>query len=260
MRKFPILILLLLIFASASSAQSKYTIDNFDLNLVQVKPEPTPTPKPVIVKNEKGKKGKAEKQHPQQQQPAMMMALKKELDGYTTGNSQVDTYIVESAKKYNLDPVLIYATMHQESSFKPRALSYKGASGLMQLMPATAVRLGVKNIWDPKQNIEGGAKYLRMLLDMFNGDVSLALAGYNAGEGAVIKYGYTIPPYNETQEYVRRITKRYEMMRNPQYALTAKQMTAKQATAAQKTVPLALYERDVTVVKLPDGRTMLMSQ
>lgn len=260
MRKFPILILLLLIFASVSLAQSKYTIDNFDLNLVQVKPEPTPTPKPVVVKNEKGKKGKTEQQHPQQQQqPAMLMALKKELDGYTTGNSQVDTYIVESAKKYNLDPVLIYATMHQESSFNQKAISYKGARGLMQLMPATAVRLGVTNIFDPKQNIEGGAKYLRMLLDMFNQDVSLALAGYNAGEGAVIKYGYTIPPYSETQEYVRRITKRYEMMRNPQYALTAQQMTLKQATT-QKTVPLALYERDITVVKLPDGRTMLVSQ
>jgi soluble lytic murein transglycosylase-like protein len=261
MKKFLILILLLLIFAPASSAQSRYTIDNFDLNLVQVKPEPTPTPKPVVAKDEKGKKGKkAEQQHPQQQQPAMLMALKKELDGYTTGNSQIDTYIVESARKYNLDPVLIYATMHQESSFNQKAISPKGARGLMQLMPATAVRLGVTNIFDPKQNIEGGAKYLRMLLDMFNGDVRLALAGYNAGEGAVIKYGYTIPPYNETQEYVRRITKRYEMMRNPQYALTAKQMTAKQATAAQKIVPLALYERDVTVVKLPDGRTMLVSQ
>jgi soluble lytic murein transglycosylase-like protein len=188
------------------------------------------------------------------------MALSKELDGYTTGNPQVDAYIVESAKRHNLDPVLIYATMHQESSFKPRALSPKGASGLMQLMPGTAVRMGVKNIWDPKQNIEGGAKYLRLLMDMFNNDVALALAGYNAGEGAVMKYGNTIPPYNETQEYVRRITMRYSMMRDPKSALNAKMMTLKQAEAAQKKVPLALYEPKVAVVKLPDGSLQLLSQ
>lgn len=258
MRKLPFLILIVLIFTLTASAQSNVVIDNFALNLVEVKPEPTPTPLPIPVKKEKGKKAKkAELPLPQ---PSMLMALNKELDGYTTGNSQVDGYIVESAKRYNLDPVLIYATMHQESSFKPRALSHKGASGLMQLMPGTAARMGVKSIWDPKQNIEGGAKYMRLLLDMFNGDVKLALAGYNAGEGAVIKYGYTIPPYNETQEYVRRITKRYEMMRNPQYALNAKQVTLKQANTEQKIVPLALYERDISIVKLPDGRTMLVSQ
>ena len=79
----------------------------------------------------------------------------------------------------------------------------------MQLMPGTARRLGVTNIYDPKQNIEGGVKYMRILLDMFDQDVNLALAGYNAGEGAVIKYDYQIPPYNETQEYVRRISSRY---------------------------------------------------
>lgn len=257
MKKLALLILLVSIFALSASAQSNVVIDNFSLNIVQVKPSPTPTPVPVV-KKEKGKKGKKAEQPPIQ--PAMLMALKKELDGYTTGNSEIDTYIVDSAKRHNLDPVLIYATMHQESSFKPRALSHKGASGLMQLMPGTAARMGVTKIWDPKQNIEGGAKYLRLLLDMFNGDVKLALAGYNAGEGAVIKYGYSIPPYNETQEYVRRITKRYEMMRDPEYAMRAQQMTLQKATASQKIVPLALYERDVAVIKLPDGRAMLMSQ
>lgn len=255
MKRLFAIIFLILISVFTASAQSSVVIDNFTLNLVNVKPEPTPAPLPVPTK-----KGKKEKKVAEPLQPAMLMALKKELDGYTTGNSEIDTYIVDSAKRHNLDPVLIYATMHQESSFKARALSNKGASGLMQLMPGTAARLGVTKIWDPKQNIEGGAKYLRILLDMFNQDVKLALAGYNAGEGAVIKYGYAIPPYNETQEYVRRITKRYEMMRNPEYAMRAQQMTLQKATSSQKIVPLALYEREVGVIKLPDGRVMLMSQ
>ncbi len=260
MKRFTIGFFLILVFTiSASAQQSGYTLDNFDFNLVQVKVEPTPAPL-VIDKKGKGKGKKALANKPEMSHaPTMVMAVSKELDGYTTGDAKVDSYIVESAKRHNIDPVLIYATMHQESSFKPHAMSYKGARGLMQLMPATAARLGVTNIWDPKQNIEGGAKYLRILMNMFNNDVKLTLAGYNAGEGAVIKYGYTIPPYNETQEYVRRITKRYEMMRNPQYIANAKPMTLKQA-ATQKVVPLALYEKEISVVKLPDGRTMLVSQ
>ncbi len=127
----------------------------------------------------------------------------------TTGNPVFDRYIQESAAKYKVSPNLIWAMMSQESGFKPGARSHKGASGLMQLMPATAQRLGVTNIYDPKQNIEGGTKYMRMLLDMFGGDVSLALAGYNAGEGAVLKYGRKIPPYRETQEYVKKILPKF---------------------------------------------------
>src|SRR6187455_1705323 len=116
--------------------------------------------------------------------------------------------------------------MHQESSFKLRALSYKGASGLMQLMPATARRLGVTNIFDPKQNIDGGVKYMRMLLDMFGGDVNLALAGYNAGEGAVMKYGNSVPPYSETREYVRRITSRYASISDGTFARSYKRVNS----------------------------------
>jgi len=136
------------------------------------------------------------------------------LGAYTTGDSTVDGYIVDSCLKYNIDPLLIYAQMAQESTFKLQATSHKGASGLMQLMPATAARLGVKDIYDPQQNIEGGVKYMRQLLDAFGGDVSLALAGYNAGEGSVMKYGNQIPPYRETQNYVARITTRYEQIKN----------------------------------------------
>src|SRR5690606_38467757 len=135
----------------------------------------------------------------------VIMGTNTTLRGFTTGNELHDKYIVDSSRKYRIDPLLIYAQMHQESSFKLRARSHKGASGLMQLMPATARRFGVTKIYDPKQNIEAGVRYMRWLLDFFDQDVVLALAGYNAGEGAVLKYGRQVPPYRETREYVRRI-------------------------------------------------------
>jgi soluble lytic murein transglycosylase-like protein len=138
------------------------------------------------------------------------------LRGMSTGNVVVDRYLVESSERYRIDPLLIYSQMHQESGFKPQAISHKGARGLMQLMPATARRMGVADINDPQQNIEGGVKYMRLLLDMFAGDLKLALAGYNAGEGAVVRYGYQIPPYRETQDYVRRISARYRAIARPQ--------------------------------------------
>jgi soluble lytic murein transglycosylase-like protein len=132
----------------------------------------------------------------------------------TSGNPVYDEMVMKAAARHGVDPNLIFAVMRQESGFNPRARSYKGASGLMQLMPATARRFGVTNIYDPAQNIEGGVRYLRFLLDMFNGDVELALAGYNAGEGAVIRYGYTVPRYRETQHYVKVISARYGRDRN----------------------------------------------
>jgi soluble lytic murein transglycosylase-like protein len=192
----------------------------------------------------------------------MGMAASRSLDGFTTGNATIDSYIVEAGVRNGVDPVLIYATMHQESSFKQRALSPKGASGLMQLMPGTARRFGVTNIFDPRQNIEGGARYMRFLLDSFDGDVELALAGYNAGEGAVLKYGRRIPPYRETQEYVRRITHRYAVMRDPQTARNARLATPSQVAEVQleRSAPLSIYERAVYAVRLPDGRLQLVSQ
>jgi soluble lytic murein transglycosylase-like protein len=157
--------------------------------------------------------------------------------------------------------LLLYAIMHQESTFKPRAISPKGARGLMQLMPGTASRFGVTNVFDPRQNIEGGARYMRFLLDLFNGDVPLALAGYNAGEGAVIKYG-DIPPYSETREYVRRITRRYGLIRDPLAVRSAGRLTREQIANAQarESAPLSIYERSVFAVRLPDGRLQLLSQ
>jgi soluble lytic murein transglycosylase-like protein len=131
----------------------------------------------------------------------------------TTGDPKLDEMIQQSAQRNGIDPNLIIAVMRQESGFKLRARSYKGAMGLMQLMPATARRFGVVNPYDAAQNIEGGARYLRFLLDTFDGDIKLVLAGYNAGEGAVFKYGNQVPRYRETQNYVRSITARYNSTR-----------------------------------------------
>lgn len=128
---------------------------------------------------------------------------------WSTGNSRVDGLIRQYGKQYGVDPFLIYCTMSQESGFSSNATSPKGAQGLMQLMPGTAARYGVTNPYDAAQSIKGGTRYLKDLLEMFNGRVDLALAGYNAGEGAVMKYGNTIPPYTETRNYVKLILKRY---------------------------------------------------
>ena len=144
------------------------------------------------------------------QKVSLPLAKKTEtIKTYSTGNPQIDRYIADACEKYGVDPLLIVAQMKQESSFNRGATSHKGARGLMQLMPDTARRFGVRNIFNPKQNIDAGVKYMRWLLDKFGGDVDLALAGYNAGEGAVMKYGNQIPPYRETKAYVKRITAHY---------------------------------------------------
>jgi soluble lytic murein transglycosylase-like protein len=124
----------------------------------------------------------------------------------------VHSFIRQAAARHALDPLLLQALIHQESRFNPRATSSAGARGLMQLMPGTASRYGVSNIYDPGQNIAAGSAYLRDLLDQF-GSVSLALAAYNAGEGAVLKYGRRIPPYAETQNYVEVIVRDYRRRR-----------------------------------------------
>ena len=111
-------------------------------------------------------------------------------------------HIQAAAKRYNVPVELICGVILQESGGNPKARSHCGARGLMQLMPATARRFGVKNSYDPAQNIDGGVKYLRFLIDRFKGDLELVCAGYNAGEGNVAKYGNKIPPFRETRNYV----------------------------------------------------------
>jgi hypothetical protein len=116
-----------------------------------------------------------------------------------------DALIREAAKRYRLDAGLIRSVMQAESAFNPMAVSDAGAMGLMQLMPELAAELGVIDPFDPRENIMAGARHLRRLLDLHHGDVRLAVASYNAGEGAVARYG-AVPPFSETQNYVRRIT------------------------------------------------------
>ena len=113
--------------------------------------------------------------------------------------------ITEHARAHGLDPDLVRAVIQVESAFNPRAVSPKGAMGLMQLMPATASEFGVEDPFNPAENIRAGVAYLRILLDRYENRVELALAAYNAGPGAVDKYGERIPPYRETQNYVRKI-------------------------------------------------------
>ena len=132
------------------------------------------------------------------------------------------------SQKYGVPVELICAVMIQESSVKPNAVSHAGAKGLMQLMPGTARRFGVSNSLDPVQNIEGGTKYLRFLLERFKGDVRLALAGYNAGEANVEKYGNKIPPFEETKNYVPSVLA---------YADTIWNMLREPAQVAQVNLP-----------------------
>ena len=117
--------------------------------------------------------------------------------------------IHEKATKYDVDPALVAAVIEQESSFRTRAVSPKGARGLMQLMPRTGRWMGAKNLHDPEQNVDAGVKYLKYLEKQFNGDLKKTVAAYNAGEGTVKRYG-RIPPYNETRTYVKKVMSNYE--------------------------------------------------
>ncbi|MEJ2618914.1 MAG: lytic transglycosylase domain-containing protein [Candidatus Thiodiazotropha sp.] len=135
------------------------------------------------------------------------------LEKLRKNKAKVSPYIDDIAKQLHLHPGLLHAVVRVESAYDPRAVSKKGAQGLMQLMPSTAKRYGVKNSYDPQQNLRGGATYLKDLLRMFEYDIKLALAAYNAGENAVIKYGNQIPPYQETQNYVKKVLNEFEKNR-----------------------------------------------
>jgi hypothetical protein len=274
MKKFPLLCLLALMSVTAAPAlaQSNYRYDNFDVRggvrIETLETTASLPPSNAVKATAKTALSINKSAHstPTLYAPsrssAATMRVSTSLNGFTTGDANVDGFIIESGMRNGVDPVLLYAQMHQESSFKRGAISPKGARGLMQLMPGTAARFGVTNIFDPRQNIEGGARYMRFLLDHFNGDVALALAGYNAGEGAVLKYGRRIPPYRETQDYVRRISERYSRLRDGEMERTARTVTTPQVASLQEETvePAPTYERKVFAVRLPDGRLQLISQ
>ncbi len=121
--------------------------------------------------------------------------------------------ILRAAKRHKLDPDLLKAVIKVESNFNSGAISRKGAIGIMQLMPDTADDYNVSNPFNPKENIDGGTKYLKKLMEMFSGDLELTLAAYNAGENAVIKYGFRVPPYSETIDYVEKVLMHYKNLK-----------------------------------------------
>jgi soluble lytic murein transglycosylase-like protein len=286
MTKFPRAVLFILLASAPALAQNaSYSFDNFDTPRgVRVYTEQAQTRAAAIrsrrparsvlsnttAENQDGRLNTMDSSQLLLQPTAMtydplaaaVSGKESSLRGYSTGSAEVDGYLINSGTRHGVDPLLLYSVMHQESSFKSRAISPKGARGLMQLMPLTAARFGVTNIFDPRQNIEGGARYLRFLLDRFDGNINLALAGYNAGEGAVEKFGWRIPPYSETQEYVRRISRRYGLLRDPNAAIYAPRLTSGQIAKLQskQSAPLTVYERTILTVRLPDGRLQLMSQ
>ena len=153
-------------------------------------------------------------------------------DGYgssaasnSSSRNAYDSYIRASAERNGVDPALMKAMMHTESAFNPNARSPVGAQGLMQLMPATARRFNVSNPWNPADNIEGSAKYIAWLMRRFNNNVEHAVAGYNAGEGNVDKYG-GIPPFKETRNYVQRVMSRYHSLYKNDAGLSGASMSA----------------------------------
>ncbi len=293
MKLFGTIIIAILVFGLPALAQpSGRTFDNFDRTQgVQVYRPPAPPAEPTAKKIKKRVKrngkwvveyvdplvkktgkstrrttvsvtdGLAARENRSTTPKLIMGSPNNGLKGFTTGNIVHDTHIVEASRIYRIDPLLIYAQMHQESSFKIKATSHKGASGLMQLMPGTARRFGVTSIYDPKQNIHAGVRYMRWLLDHFNQDVVLALAGYNAGEGAVMKYGWNVPPYRETREYVRRISARYNSISDPTYIQSARQFNRQLAKVEQKdSAPLTIIEASPLTVRTADGKMMLVNQ
>jgi soluble lytic murein transglycosylase-like protein len=132
-----------------------------------------------------------------------------EVENPATPGGDLQALAVQAAKRHGLDPDLVLAVVAVESNFRPQAVSPKGAQGLMQLMPATAASLGVRDAFDPAQNLDGGARHLGSLLTLYGGDLTRALAAYNAGAKAVDRNN-GVPPYQETREYVRKVLKKYK--------------------------------------------------
>jgi soluble lytic murein transglycosylase-like protein len=162
----------------------------------------------------------------------------------------LDQTVEQIAAKHDLPPQLIHSVIKVESNYNPFAVSSKGALGLMQLIPATARRFGVSDVFNPVQNIEGGAKYLRYLLDLYGNDFPLALAAYNAGEGAVAKFG-GVPPFLETRNYLTLVRKQLEIRNKTPKAAVA----AKPAASSEPAGPAHILE-----LREPDGGVRYVNQ
>lgn len=184
------------------------------------------------------------------------------LPSYNKNKNAFDHIIKQAALQHGVSEGLIKAVMHTESGFNVNARSPVGAQGLMQLMPATARRFNVTNAFDAQQNIFAGAKYLSWLLKRFGGNTQMALAAYNAGEGNVDKYG-GIPPFRETQDYVRRVTSRYQNLYSSgsgfsSFSNTSAQVTSQSSnlvenTTAQIAAPAAKHSNSRQIVTLSNG-------
>jgi len=170
------------------------------------------------------------------------------LPSYSRNKNAFDQLIRQAAQQHGISEGLIKAVMHTESGFNINARSPVGAQGLMQLMPATARRFNVSNAYDPQQNIFGGARYLSWLLKRFNGNTQLAVAAYNAGEGNVDKYG-GVPPFRETQDYVRRVTSRYQNLYSSSLGSTSNSNAANTQVIAQSTNYTSSNPEPVTTPK-----------
>lgn len=145
--------------------------------------------------------------------PTQSPARRQGADAFRAGMRRHDQQIRLAAQEYGIEPALLHAVVQVESGYNARAVSPKGAVGLMQLMPTTARALGVRDSVDPQANLRGGARYLRSLMTTFDGDLALALAAYNAGESAVRRYALQVPPFAETRSYVAAVLRRYEALR-----------------------------------------------
>jgi len=141
--------------------------------------------------------------------PIVAGELEGEVSVPTAAEGTVQRIVEETAQKYNMDPLLVNSVIQVESGYNPKALSPKGAQGLMQLIPSTARRFGVRNVYDVRENVEGGVRYLKYLSSLFPNDLRLTLAAYNAGEASVWKYGNNVPPYAETVQYVYSVGEKY---------------------------------------------------
>jgi len=166
----------------------------------------------------------------------------------TAPDPAIQALVEKTAKDYNVSPALVNSVISVESGFDPQALSWKGAQGIMQLMPATARRFGVSDAFDVKQNVEGGVRYLRFLQDTFKDD-KLAIAAYNAGEGAVAKYN-GIPPYRETVDYVRKVGEQYERAKENEASVKA-------AASAPKVAQPPAEDQHPRLVSFVDERGQL---